>query len=105
MAPAQPAAAPLQAPAAGPGQVQAAQEATPQKATGEADAYLGALTRIGVELDEVDAALARLEEDQQQFDQCSACGAPIGLDRLLDDPLLTTCAAHTGAAHTGAAPA
>ena len=56
-------------------------------ASGEA-----ALDQAAAELDAVDAALARLEDGS--FEKCSVCGGPIDRDRLLQDPLLTRCAAH-----------
>lgn len=57
-------------------------------ATGEA-----ALNDAAAELDAVDAALGRLEDGS--FEKCSVCGGPIDRDRLMQDPLLTRCAAHT----------
>ena len=56
-------------------------------ATGEA-----ALNDAAAELDAVDAALGRLEDGS--FEKCSVCGGPIDRDRLMQDPLLTRCAAH-----------
>jgi RNA polymerase-binding transcription factor DksA len=50
------------------------------------------LERMSGELDAVEAALARL--DQGGFDACDTCGARIGADLLVADPLLTKCAAH-----------
>jgi RNA polymerase-binding transcription factor DksA len=54
-----------------------------------------ALSGTGAELDAVEAALVRL--DDGSFDRCEVCGASIGSDRLLADPLLTRCPAHTPA--------
>ena len=51
-----------------------------------------ALDQAAAELDAVDAALGRLEDGS--FEKCSVCGAPIGRERLLQDPLLTRCGAH-----------
>ena len=56
-------------------------------ATGEAT-----LEEAAAELDAVDAALGRLEDGS--FEKCSVCGAPIGRERLLQEPLLTRCEAH-----------
>ena len=52
------------------------------------------LAEAASELDAVEAALSRLDEGT--FDSCEVCGAPIGRDRLLQDPLLTRCPQHTG---------
>lgn len=51
------------------------------------------LDQAAAELDAVDAALGRLEDGS--FEKCSVCGAEIGRERLLQDPLLTRCTAHT----------
>lgn len=44
-------------------------------------------------MDAVEAALARL--DDGSFDRCDQCGGSIGTERLVADPLLTRCPAHT----------
>jgi RNA polymerase-binding transcription factor DksA len=53
---------------------------------------LAALDRSGADLDAVEAALRRL--DDGSFESCEVCGAPIGRDRLLRDPLVTRCDRH-----------
>lgn len=53
-----------------------------------------ALSDAAAELDAVEAVLDRLERGT--FDRCEVCGAPIGQDRLLEDPLLTRCPTHAG---------
>jgi RNA polymerase-binding transcription factor DksA len=50
------------------------------------------LVRLGGELDEVEAALARLETGE--FGQCSVCGSPIEAEYLASDPIATRCAGH-----------
>ncbi len=51
------------------------------------------LAAAGAELDAVEAALVRLEDGS--FENCEVCQAPIGLDRLTAQPLLTRCPEHT----------
>ena len=55
----------------------------------------GRLRAAGAEMDAVEAALQRL--DDGSFDRCGVCGASIGADRLLVDPLLTRCQEHSQA--------
>ncbi len=43
-------------------------------------------------LSEVDVAMQRLAEGQYQL--CAVCQAPIDRERLVDNPLLTTCVQH-----------
>jgi RNA polymerase-binding transcription factor DksA len=62
----------------------------------ETASAVAALAEAAAELDEVEAALRRLEDGS--FDTCEICGQPIGPERLLENPLLTRCARHTGAA-------
>jgi DnaK suppressor protein len=50
------------------------------------------LDRLGGELDEVEAALARLETGE--FGRCGVCGSPIEPEYLADHPIETRCAAH-----------
>jgi len=51
------------------------------------------LDRLTADLDAVDVALSRL--DDGSFDSCELCGARIGSDRLLENPLLTRCPSHS----------
>ena len=51
------------------------------------------LAGLAAEMDAVDVALIRL--DNGSFDRCEVCGSEIGHDRLVADPLLTRCPAHT----------
>ncbi len=69
------------------------EELNPDRATSETVADEAALAHAASELDAVEAALVRLDEGT--FDTCEVCGAPIGQHRLLRDPLLTRCEAHT----------
>jgi RNA polymerase-binding transcription factor DksA len=50
------------------------------------------LDRLGGELDEVEAALARLETGE--FGRCVVCGSPIEAEHLASHPIGTRCAAH-----------
>jgi RNA polymerase-binding transcription factor DksA len=59
-------------------------------ATGLPD--LSAVDLIGSRLEEVEAALQRLEEGS--YGSCETCGGPIGPERLDADPLARTCEAH-----------
>jgi len=43
-------------------------------------------------LGEVDVAMRRLGDGTYQL--CAVCQAPIGRERLVDNPLLTTCVQH-----------
>jgi RNA polymerase-binding transcription factor DksA len=43
-------------------------------------------------LNEVDVAMRRLADGDYQL--CAVCRAPIDRDRLIDNPLLTTCVQH-----------
>jgi RNA polymerase-binding transcription factor DksA len=52
-----------------------------------------AMAQAAAELDSVEATLGRL--DDGTFERCQVCGAPIGGDRLRQDPLLTRCPAHS----------
>lgn len=65
---------------------------TPASAHADHSDDEAALAAASAELDAVEAALARLEDGS--FENCEVCGAPIGLDRLTADPLLTRCAQH-----------
>jgi RNA polymerase-binding transcription factor DksA len=50
------------------------------------------LDRLHGELDEVEAALARL--DTGEFGRCDVCGSLIETDYLASRPIATRCAAH-----------
>lgn len=50
------------------------------------------LDRVEAELEDVDRALARLEEGS--YGACEACGAAIGEDRLAAEPLTRRCGEH-----------
>ena len=50
-------------------------------------------------LSEVDVAMQRLAEGQYQL--CAVCQAPIDRDRLIENPLLTTCVQHPKLSETG----
>jgi RNA polymerase-binding transcription factor DksA len=54
-----------------------------------------ALDGAVAELDAVEAALSRL--DDGTLDRCEICGAPVGPDRLLQNPLLARCEEHSPA--------
>lgn len=58
----------------------------------ELASVLGASPDISRLLDEVDAALARI--DGGTFGACESCGEPIEADRLLADPLTRFCLDH-----------
>ena len=47
------------------------------------------LAEAGAKLDAVEAALRRL--DDGSFDRCEVCGASIGAEHLVADPLRTRC--------------
>ncbi len=51
------------------------------------------LSAVAEEFDAIEAALVRL--DDGSFDSCQVCGDRIGQDRLMADPLITSCPAHT----------
>ncbi len=51
------------------------------------------LSAVAEEFDAIEAALVRL--DDGSFDNCQVCGGRIGQDRLMADPLLSRCPAHT----------
>ncbi|MBV9661405.1 MAG: hypothetical protein JO337_09625 [Acidimicrobiales bacterium] len=51
------------------------------------------LDQLSAELDAVEVALERLEVGS--FDSCEVCGARLGHEGLLEDPLLTRCATHS----------
>jgi RNA polymerase-binding transcription factor DksA len=59
---------------------------------GGADAGIAALERIEVELNEVDAALTRL--DDGTYGRCAVCDAPIPEAELAERPAAATCAHH-----------
>ena len=75
-----------------------AEESAAAEGTAAATAASTALAEAAAELDEVEAALGRLEDGS--FDSCRVCGAPIGRDRLQHDPLLTRCPQHATAGPT-----
>lgn len=54
------------------------------------EAFLG---EMASEFDAIQAALVRLDEGS--FEACDVCGGGIGRDRLMADPLLTRCPAHS----------
>ena len=51
------------------------------------------LSAVAEEFDAIETALVRL--DDGSFDSCQVCGDRIGQDRLMADPLITSCPAHT----------
>lgn len=51
------------------------------------------LAAMAAEFDAIEASLVRL--DDGTFDICEVCGARIGQDRLIADPLITRCPAHS----------
>ncbi|HET9060056.1 MAG TPA: TraR/DksA C4-type zinc finger protein [Acidimicrobiales bacterium] len=57
------------------------------------------LEQVRSDLDDVDAALRRLEEGT--YGRCEACGEPIGDDRLEAVPAARFCLAHQEAAENG----
>ncbi len=63
---------------------------------GGADEAVAALERIEAELDEVDAALDRL--DDGTYGRCRVCDAPLSDAELAERPAASTCAAHEVAA-------
>ena len=63
---------------------------------------LSVLEAVAVELDEVEAALARL--DDGTYGVCTACGASLPDDVLAADPLARHCPAHAGPAAAPSAP-
>jgi RNA polymerase-binding transcription factor DksA len=74
-----------------PAQPPAAVEAPAQPpAGGESDEAL--LERMSAELDGIERMLGRL--DDGSFATCEVCGAELGRERLLADPVLTRCPAH-----------
>ena len=50
------------------------------------------VVRIEALLSEVDVAMHRLADSTYQL--CAVCQAPIDRERLVDNPLLTTCVQH-----------
>lgn len=59
---------------------------------GDASAEQGLLSTIRCDLDDVDAALTKLE--QGAYGRCEACGAPISDEVLSSSPAERFCAAH-----------
>ncbi len=51
------------------------------------------LASVAAEFDAIEASLVRL--DDGTFDSCQVCGARIGQDRLMADPLVTRCPGHS----------
>lgn len=60
--------------------------------TNAAETDRSLLVRIHSNLDDVDAALARLDEGT--YGRCEACGEPIGADRLSAFPAARYCQGH-----------
>ena len=56
---------------------------------------LEALTSVERELNDVERALARLDEGV--YGTCEVCGDPIDDDRLADEPATSRCADHSAA--------
>ena len=54
--------------------------------------YERVLTDAEATLDEVDGALARLNDGT--YGVCDTCGAPIDEDRLAESPLIRSCGQH-----------
>lgn len=50
------------------------------------------VVKIEALLEEVDVAMRRLGDGTYQL--CAVCQAPIGRERLIENPLLTTCVQH-----------
>jgi hypothetical protein len=70
----------------------------PVEVTGPADVQT--LDRTEAELEDVERALARLDEGS--YGACEACGGLIGDDRLAQSPLTRRCAEHVSPAAPGA---
>lgn len=60
---------------------------------------LSLLEQVRSDLDDVDSALRRLEEDH--YGRCEACGEAIGDERLEASPAARLCLAHQQAADAG----
>lgn len=60
------------------------------------------LEQVQSDLDDVDRALAKLEEGS--YGKCEACGAPIGDERLAAMPAARYCLTHQQAAEAGGGP-